>query len=80
MNNNRESRRHHNDDIDIAIRGSNRTVCTIGASNPINKGTEGLDTNVGGYPKGAIGHINNKQDAKQRKKAMQEFLKNKKWR
>lgn len=80
MNNNREIRRHHNDDIDMAIRGSNRTVCTIGANNPTNTGTEGPDTNIGRYPKGAIGHINNKQDAKQRKKEMQEFLKNKKWR
>lgn len=78
--NNREHRRHHNEDIDEILKGSNRTVCTIGASNPIETDTEGLNTNIGGYPNGAIGRINTKQDAKQRKKAMQEFLKNKKWR
>ena len=80
MNNNRESRRHHNEDIDRLLRGSNRTVCTIGANNPINTGTEGPNTNIGNYGGGVIGRINTKQDAKQRKKAMQEFLKNKKWR
>lgn len=80
MNSNREHRRHHNEDIDRIIKSSNRTVCTLGASNPRELDTRGPDTNIGRYPKGAIGHINTKQDAKQRKKAMQEFLKNKKWR
>lgn len=80
MNNNREDRRHHNENLDRIIKGSNRTVCTIGGNNPSSSSTWGPNTNVGRYTKGAIGHINNKQDAKQRKKAMQEFLKNKKWR
>ena len=77
MNNNRENRRHWRDwNVD-------ETKCTLGAGNPISSGTEGPNTNIGGYPNraiGCIGHINTKQDAKQRKKAMQEFLKNKKWR
>lgn len=76
--NNREHRRHHNEDIDGVIKSTGRTVCTIGVGNPIETGTEEPNTNVGTL--GAIGRINTKQDAKQRKKAMQEFLKNKKWR
>lgn len=77
---NREHRRHHNENLDRMIKGSNRTVCTIGVGNHMELDTRGPDTNIGGYPKGAIGHINTTQDAKQRKKAMQEFLKNKRWR
>ena len=81
MNNNREDRRHHNEDIARIIKGSNRTICTIGAGNPKPESTEdGFNHNpLGLCTVRYIGGNHRSLTPKERKKEMQEFLRNKRW-
>ena len=58
---------------------NNKLDTTVKVNDP-NSTVDDFEHNYGSLGLGTIGHVNKPLTVKERKKAMQEFLKNKKWR